>query len=261
MQRPELGGRAFLASLPQGPDRDLALLAAVRARFVRPITWIPVNLAPWQGHTGTIFVAQDAVQIGSPGDWVRISTTHPTADQIAESLGAVLPTPYLADLIWVAAQVPLLPSIQRPKDDTAEAKDEWNRTLGSTARMIQHSDEVDAKIAGRAGLVANAGKVWVTTERLKGKPKHAANYGWFDKAGEFKSVTGMRLDQPLGTAHGSWWVDYSQTIGDLIWATMIADEKPMLVRDVMASPTLHGLVSREGPMTVLRHPSLSLPSV
>jgi hypothetical protein len=243
-------------------DRDRALLAAVRAGFLCPIDWIPVPVS-WKGHSGEFYAAADALGVGTAEDFVRFSVRHPTADIMAAMLGGLLPTPLMADAMWRAAAIQLEPCIQTPKVPGEVAFKEWSAKMANTSKMLEHNACVSAKMAlARRGLVGNAGKLWVTTERLKKRPGQAANYGWFDARANLRSVSGLPVWQSLGLAHDIGHTDYSQTVR-IVRDEMLVfsvnehlDGKIVSVQTVMASPDLFGLLSSEGPMTVLRHPAV-----
>jgi hypothetical protein len=239
-------------------DRDRALLAAVRAGFLCPIDWIPVPVS-WKGHSGEFYAAADALGVGTAEDFVRFNVRHPTADIMAAMLGAVLPTPLMADTMWRAAAIQLEPCIQTPKVPGEAAFKEWSAQMANTSKMLEHNACVSAKLAlaaGRKGLIGNAGKLWVTTERLRKQPGQAANYGWFDERANLRSVSGLPVWQSLGLAHSIGHTDYSQTVR-IVRDEMLVDGKIVPVQTVMASSDLFGLLSSEGPMTVLRHPAIS----
>ena len=95
--------------------------------------------------------------------------------------------------------------------------------MASTARMIQHSECVDERIAGRKGMVANEGKHWVLTNRIAGKENLAANYGWF--------IKGRRPVQTVGTRHDTAHTDYSQIVR-LVKPIMNVDGRDIDIRHV-----------------------------
>lgn len=242
-------GADFIAALPdsRGPAREQKMLDAVRAGLHVPVRWAPVR-STIAGHEATIFVSADALAIGEPGDSVRITVTHPTAQRIADELGAVLPTARIIDLIHAQAEVRLPPCTQ------------YHETLMSTTRwMVKHSARVDALVAGRPGLASNVGKVWVLTNRLVGRPDRSANYGWHSPNGPYVMCDGTKGWQPLGLAHDTNHTDYSQIIR-LVRRDVIVDGEAMDIDDVLRSPVLCGLVSHEGPLRILRHPAVPAPA-
>ena len=144
--------------------RESRLLELVSAKhFVHNWASLAVQHS---GHTIELEVSEDALAIGDATDNVRINVMATTAQRIADHLDALLLTPRLADLIREHAAVKLSPSNRTPGPQMA-----------SLAWMIEHSRAVDQKKAasGSSGLVSNAGKDWVLSNRLLAQPTQSAN--------------------------------------------------------------------------------------
>lgn len=221
--------KAVLEKFPakHSKEREELILGAVARGALDPPEWTTIT-ANYKGRRAQIQVTTDALTILG----VRFDVTAEGAQRIADQLRAVLPTPRILQLIWEQADVRLDPCTL-----PADAK------MASTARMIQHSECVDQRIAGRAGMVANEGKHWVLTNRIAGKENLAANYGWF--------VKGRRPVQTVGTRHDTAHTDYSQIVR-LVKPIMKVDGRDVDIRHVGRSPELWGLVSDEGPLLVWR---------
>jgi len=232
----------FLKTLPERPtrEREALILQAVRNGHALPPRWAKIH-----SYAGTseavIEVAEDALAIGEPDDWVRVTVNHTTAQEIADHLGCALPTTRIANLAYAQAAVRLSPCFQKP-----------DAQMAFTSRMVQHHRKIEEKRAGRPGLVSNVGKDWVLTNRLAGNPNHAANYGWFDTGAPNK-----KLWQTLGLAHDRWHVDYSQTVR-LVNRTLTVDGTVVQLDDVLRSGELAALVSDEGPLRIVRHPGVGV---
>jgi hypothetical protein len=235
----------FIATLPEQPtlDRERKIVDAVRTGWSLTIEWTPITTSI-DGHEATLYVSADAVAIGEPDDWIRINVSHTAAQQIADLLGAALPTTKIVDAAYQQATVVLEPCIQ-----TADAQ------MAFTSRMVRHHREVERKRAGRTGLVRNVGKDWVLTNQLVGQPDRAANYGWFSGSGQYQLGSGLRGWQPLGLAHDRQHVDYSQVL-TLVRRDVLVDGAPCDLGDVLCSTDLAGLVSSEGPLQIVRHPGV-----
>lgn len=239
-----MGMEGFFASLPEPPgeDRETALFEAVMAGRVAPITWVALR-SEHDDRVATIYVAADALQVMDGDEAVRINVTPRTAQRIADALEAILPTPRICDLVWEQADVRIPPSFQAA-----------NATMAHTSRMLQHHRAVEAKVAGRTGLIENVGKHWVITERLTEEQDRAANYGWYDHAAP--TLRGAhRIWQNVGLAHNLEHVDYSQVLR-LVRRTCEVDGEEMDITDVLADPDLAGLVSDEGPLSFWRIPGV-----
>lgn len=273
-------GSAFAKKLPPGPGdpREKMILDAVRRRDIAPITWMPIQTT-WTNSSGNTYTAEflvskDALRIGDAEDSLRVTTNHKTAQNIADELGLVLPTPKLSDEIWRQSKLKLKPL----------AHGSWvnDQTMSTTARMVEQSNLVDGLIAtaqagGDDGLIGDVGKDWVTTIRLWREPPkspkceqgpiRAANYGWqVDFKAQYASETlpGIYVYQPLGLCHGLGHTDYSQVVrlirrdvkvcgpgmGDTGCATID-------INSIATDPALAGLVSHEGVLPAMRHPAVA----
>jgi hypothetical protein len=208
-------------------EREELIVQAVARGALDPPLWTTIT-SNYKGRRAQIQVTTDALTILG----VRFDVTAEGAQRIADQLHAILPTPRILQLIWEQAPVRIDPCTLPPDDKMA-----------STARMIQHSECVDRRIAGRAGMVANEGKHWVLSNRIAGKENLAANYGWF--------IRGRRPVQTVGTRHDTAHTDYSQILR-LVKPIINVDGRDIDIRHVGRSPELWGLVSDEGPLLVWR---------
>ena len=208
-------------------EREDLIVQAVARGALDPPEWTTIT-SNYKGRRAQIQVTTDALTILG----VRFDVTAEGAQRIADQLHAILPTPRILQLVWEQAAVRIEPCTLPPDEKMA-----------STARMVQHSDCVDRKIAGRAGMVANEGKHWVLSNRIAGKDNLAANYGWF--------MRGRRPVQTVGTRHDTAHTDYSQILR-LVKPIVNVDGRDIDIRHVGRSPELWGLVSDEGPLLVWR---------
>lgn len=251
-----VSGTDFLRSLPPNPSpaRERAIFDAVRAGYIAPIQWWGVRSTA-HGRSILFYVSADAIRVGTAADSLRINVNARTAQQIADVLGCILPTTRMCDLVWEQAVVRLTPCMGRP-----------DNAMGSTARMVSHHMCVEGKLAGRAGLVETVGKNWVITNLLAKRPGRAANYGWFDPAAPYGSKPGARgphrVWQPLGLAHDTQHVDYSQILR-LVHRYCVVDDgrqgpRSLDLVQVLRHPELAPLVSDEGTMQLWRVPGVSI---
>lgn len=242
-----------------GPARERAVRKAISDRHFIPPAWVEVALPEHNGHTGSVFVASDALHIGEPGDSVRVNVTHRTAQWIADQLGWVLPTSKIADVAYLASS--RLTAQELPADSA----------MATTERMFEHSELVDAEAERRhaTGLLApGTGKMWVNTKRLEveaGGLTKAANYGFYEPGASSKSPGGLPLHQNVGLRHGlgeekpeggdDGHIDYSQTMW-FIRSDMMVDGVGRSVDSVVRDPELAGLISYDGPLRGMRHPGI-----
>lgn len=243
----DIGGRAFaLEMLPPEPslERDGYVLEAVRLGYIRPITWVPIDLSRG-GHTCTVFVSDDVVAVGNADDFVRVAVRHPTAQLIADELGALLVTTRISDAAYQQADV-VLP----PRPQSSDSKMAW------VERMVQHHDAIEQVRAGRTGLVRTLGKDFITTNLLLGRPDRCAIFGWHSPSGQSQSPGGARVVQRATiTAHSVLFTDYSQWT-QLVSRRCIVDGADRDLEEVMRHPELSALVSDEGPLKLTRHPAV-----
>lgn len=140
---------------------------------------------------------------------IFVGVTARTANACASALSGngwvvSLTTPKVEDLIFESAAVRPEPVLLSPN--------KWN--IASEKAILEHSRLLTAKLAGVAtDALVVAGKSWVLSNGLLGRPDRAANYGLYSASAPHRSVTGaFRLWQPLAFAHNLDHVDYSQLL-------------------------------------------------
>lgn len=178
-----------------GKERDEQIADAAR-RGLAVLSWASVDL----GEGLIVRVSDHAIRFGDDGDSVRMALSAMAAQLVADELGLILPTAPICDRLHQQAEVLVTPCLQTP-----------DAHMGDTSRAVEHSDAVDAKVAGRPGLVSTEGKDWVLSSRLLQDKNLACNYGWHDTAAPYSSPRGLRLWQTVGYAHNIAHSDYSQT--------------------------------------------------
>jgi len=243
------GGRAILARFPEGagPEREAKIIDAVRAGHFAPIRWATITNTAGRNRI-RFHVSADVLKLGNETDAVRVSATHATAQRIADLLGTTLPTPLIVDLIHHQAAVKVPPCL-RPVTSRTAAILEQDECISRRLR------EAAPTWSGIEGAASTLGKDWVLTNRLLEQPgkRMAANYGWFDA----HAPNGV-LWQPVGLAHNHEHVDYSQLLR-LVRRDAKVNGRPMDIDEVLTDPELAWLLSKEGPLKVLRLPSVPRP--
>lgn len=211
--------------------------------------------AEHDGHVGEFRVFGDALKI----EGVREVFSAAEAQEAADLIGAVLPTPKLLDLRYQQADVKLAP---KPKY--------YPGGMGMDARdaIVEHSRRVDAELGGRAGLVADVGKHWVLHSKVR--PGKSVLYGWHVPYEEqqqwrgikvYPSVTGEagHVIQLPSDAHDEHHRDYSMTLV-LVDETCEVDGRTMATAEVYGSAELCGLVTADGqPLRHVRMPERAAP--
>ncbi len=234
-----------MLALPEkaGPAREAAILADVREKRHEPVAWSSIRTEA-RGRVGVLYVMSDALRIGG----VRVNVSATTAQQIADELGAMLPTAKVVDTAWEQAAIRCRPALRKP-----------DARMADTSAMVAHSEAIDAQVKGRSGLVRTVGKDWILHHRLVGKANLACNYGWHDAKALYTSWSGLKVWQPVGTAHDRHHTDYSQTCS-LMRDTMLVDGVTVPVAEVLRDPNLAELVNYEGVLTIARMPGVPPPS-
>lgn len=240
------GGRAFVAALGETPtaSRDAAILAAVRAGFIPPLTWYQVDCSR-DGVEASCWVSGDCLAVGTAADWVRVNVGNDTAQRCADALGALLPTSRIDDRAWQQATVRLTPHTQTPDAHMAD-----------TSRMVRHHDAIEAERGGRSGLARPLGKTYYLS------PKMTAPWiwfgGWHQSGARSRSPDGCPIIQGIGTGnHEVSFKDYSHHPTFVHHRCLVAGVERELA-EVLAHPTDCRFFSAEGP-TPARHPSVPQP--
>ena len=230
-----VGGAEFVRGLeklaPAAREAAIAkeLLRGNLPDFLRTFAKITVTTPDAAGkpRTATIEVMPDYLAVGSDADFVRVPMTPRTAALVADAFGCALPTRRVVDEVYRAAALRLTP------DPLTEARE-------SPLSFLRHHALIEARRAGRAGLIAGVKKDVVVTNRLAEKAGRVAIYGWHTSDG--KPI------QPLSLVHHEGYVDYSHGVR-LMRRTVVVDGTPRDVRHVLHGADTHRLLSDEGPIT------------
>jgi len=240
-----LAGAAFARSLADLPlkQREERIRAAVFAGNVPPFlrTLVPVTTSH-EADRATFFVTPDYLAVGSDEDYFLTPLTPYTAQQIADRLDCILPTPRMADAIDRDAAVKQTPAPIPPSP-----------AMTTVPVFLQHNEIVLAQPRDRplGALVAGHKKDVVITNRLLQAPNKVAIYGWHQPDGQ--------PIQPLYTGHTASWVDYSHGIR-LVRRRMIVNGAAMTADEVLADPRLAPLLSDEGVMRRTRYEFAEFPT-
>ncbi|MCP3918807.1 MAG: hypothetical protein GY711_24940 [bacterium] len=178
-------------------------------------------------------VAADYLTVGSDADGMRSPLSPTAAQELADALDCVLPTPAMVDEVHASARVQLVPEPIPP-----------SASMTTVAVFARHDRLVDRQLAGQplGTLVAGHKKDVVLTPRLVDASDRVAIYGWHRPDGE--------PIQPLYLGHAATWVDYSHGVR-LVQSEMLLDGAPTTAQALLADPELSVLLSRAGP---LAHP-------
>lgn len=234
------GGSEFANSLVNLPlkEREEKIVAEIKAGNVPPFLrkLVPVIVTSGEDKA-TYHVLPDYLAVGTDDDYFLVPLTPHAAQEIADALDCILPTPKMVDDIYAAATVKLTPAPIPPTP-----------AMTTVPVFIQHDEMVlkQRKEQPRDGLVAGHKKDVVIAKLILNAPGKVAIYGWHKPDG--KPI------QPLYAGHASSWADYSHGIR-LVQRKMTVNEQPRRIEDVLADPKLAALLSHEGPLPQSRYPS------
>lgn len=184
-------------------------------------------------HIVEMWILPEYVSVGKDEDCVRMPMGPIGAQVIADSLNCCLPTTYLVDRIYDAAEgrIDIFPF--RPhgsRNQTALVYHDSNNAIKALYKAYGY----------RYGqLISGLKKDIVLTSYVERNPEYSRNvaiYGWQHPDGT--------LQQPLFIRHGNFYADYSHGIR-LIWHTVKIDGKEYELRDVMCDKVMYRLVSDE----------------
>lgn len=188
--------------------------------------WVPVQTQA-SGHTGTFFVQALPLVIGTDAEMFHPALPVALAQRVADRLGAMLPTRKMVDLVHAQATV-RVPFRAYTSDRSA------------VPTFVSSSREIEARRAGRTGLVSDYGKDYVLSNWRRNHPDKIAIYGAWDGSG-------ARV-QPLAVPHAIGYYDYSQH-ARLVRRDAVVDGRSVMLADALANPALAPLFSDEGTIT------------
>ena len=233
---------SWLTSLPNEPTaaRNQLVLDAINGGLVS-VNWVPVT-STINGHTATFQVCDDAIYVGMPdGARFRFQVNAKMTQQCADLLGGVMVTSKIMDLSYQQADVMLDATILPAGPD-----------MSSTDFSRRWNAEVEAKRAGKTGLIRDCGKAWILDNALASSAG-AVNYGFYSKSAIYTNSAGIKLWQNVGSRHNAEHQDYSQTLF-LMSVGCQVDGQDMAVTDVMADPVLSHLVNYNGILKYTKQP-------
>ncbi|MGB7063011.1 MAG: hypothetical protein WBF13_11750 [Candidatus Zixiibacteriota bacterium] len=197
----------------------------------------PVQLQHRARHGETIravvWVTPDYLAIGSNEDFLRMPLTRPSAVNIAQEFGCVIPTRQIVDAVANQADFRFRPQPLPP-----------GKMMRSSEYYDRHNQMIEEQHKGRppGELVAGHKKDVVLTNRLLG-PERIAIYGWHRKDG--KPI------QNLSTVHGARYADYSHGVR-LVYGKVCVDGELRSIYEVLEDPKTAPVLSYEGLIPKIR---------
>ncbi|HET6407339.1 MAG TPA: hypothetical protein VFG14_05615, partial [Chthoniobacteraceae bacterium] len=220
-------------------EREQAIVAEVKRgnvpAFLRTFVAVPVTgTVGGREVRGNVSVLPDYLAVGSDNDYLLTPLSPISAQQLADELGCLLPTPRIVDQIYSAAALKMdpLPIPPSPAMTTMPIFAEHNTKV----RSLRAGDLTEHPAGA---LVAGHKKDIVITPDLFETPDKVAIYGWHRRDG--------RPIQPLYTGHGQSWVDYSHGIR-LVSQGMLVDGAARRTAEILADPDLSAMLSDDGPI-------------
>lgn len=238
-------GSALLPSLVGLPlaDREVVLAHEFAAgnvpAFLRRL--VPVTTQATiagRTHAATFWCTPDYLGFGTDADWFRMPITPTFAQHCADALDCVLPTRRMVDAIWAQAAVKLAPFPYSPSVHDILAVELFHR----------HHLQIESQrgTASRSLLVAGIKKDLVASALIGSWPGRVVIYGW-----HYQNGTPI---QPLSKVHTFGHVDYSHG-ARLVARRVVVDGVTTTIDAVLADPSLHVLLSDEGPFASWRYPA------
>lgn len=183
-------------------------------------------------HKVTIFVTADYLAIGNNQDYFTVPMGPVSAQKIADSMGASLPTPKVVDIIYEKCELKLEPFNYIPRGNRNETPD----ILNDHSRVIQAQIKASGNMPGI--FVAGTKKDIVISSKLSDPKRthHVTIYGWH-------RLNGVAI-QPPTNVHIDIYVDYSHGVR-LVSNRVIVDGKEYDYRKLLSDPLLHTLLSNE----------------
>jgi hypothetical protein len=247
-----MGGQAFAHSVE---TLDLAAReAAVYTEFMRgnfpaflrhPVSLSISDTLQGRPYELTLAVLPDYLCLGTDEDYLLMPMTPILAQRIMDSIGGILPTSRLVDIIWDNALLKLEPQPIPPSPDmvTLQVFEEHSRIVQSIRDSLMQAYPQGVLTAGHKKDV-------ILANLLETHPGKVIIYGWHYPDG--------RVIQPVYAGHANWYADYSHGIRALA-AECIVNDSLWQVADLLQDPVLYRLLSDEaGPMETTRYDTASV---
>lgn len=237
-----LTGSAFAQSilnLPLGQKREDAMLAQLEQgnvpAFMRLLSEVNIKVGD---DTLTLFVLPDYLCVGSDDDYFRTPLNPLTAQKVADLYNCILPTRKIVNEIWKAS------TKLNPKPLPPGAK------MTTTQYFIEHDRIVNADLQKKGilpgTLVGGHKKDVVICKSLPQYIRNVVIYGWHQS-------NGVAIQGQNATSHDNHYADYSHGIRLVCKAGLLNGSSVNVVE--LLKTDRKGLVSDEGPLTLVRYPA------
>lgn len=237
--------------------------------------WITIEVQASSPNV-KVRVLPDYLCVGDDTDFRHVPLDQHSAQRVADSFGACLPTAKICHAIYRATpERQRIGAINRdyfitPWTSRRLIRKDWTQT--STAAYDEHSVAIQSAMTAagiRPGqLISGHKKDVILANGLHRQPRKIAFHGFYDRRGfpfepcyEVKGGPLPSCNKEVPTlAHPEGrFSDYSQGVR-LVHPVMQIDDKLSLVRETLTSRTLSPLISSEGPIDPARIPRAPAPS-
>lgn len=222
-----------------GHAREEFILQQVKNGCVPEFMRTPVRVAlAGAGLHAVLEVQPDHLCLGTDEDFIYAQCTIGTAQQIADLIGASLPTKKIVDAIYVQADCKLLFVGQGPP---------YDQTMASSDRCIRYSANVLGRRTPSSRLFAGHFKDYVLNPGLDHVPPPTAIYGG-------RTSMGRAVQDENVRHHERGYMDYSQCPRFVATSLEVGDDVHTLA-ELLGSRTLYPVVAGS-PSKVFRVPGV-----
>ena len=224
--------------------RHTMVIDAVKCGYVT-YSWVPIEIS----DSLTIFVTNDALQIGQEGDSIRFAMNTETQQKVADILDSYLPTTKIVDIIWKNSKK-LLPNPQK--------------ISASKHAIYKHHKAIEKAKKDEEGLISGW-KDWCIGQAVFKNKNKAINYGWHVDT-EKNNWMGIKLSpgvtegkviQPAASVHDIYHTDYSQ-LCRLVSKKALFNGVEVDLADIISESGLAYMISSDGTLDDMRHPGVPL---
>ena len=182
------------------------------------------------------FVTPDYLSIGSDADYFLVPLSPISAQIIADSLGAMLPTRVMVDQIWATSKLKVEPIPIAPSDSMTSLS-----VMRAHDRMVREQRSGYLTEFPLGTLVAGHKKDVILSNKIYDHPSapQVVIYGWHRTDGS--------PIQPVYNGHAEWYADYSHGIR-LVSGYAQLNGNPVDLLNLLCDENLHKLISDEGPI-------------
>lgn len=182
-----------------------------------------------------IFANCDYLALGSDEDYLYVPLTPSTAQYIADFTNCTLPTKSLVDNIYNNSDIKLYPQPIPPSDKmtTIPVFNDHTDSIKAQISKLDFDRVDDSLIGGHKKDIIISNKIYSNDRSFE----RVVIYGWHRSIGD--------PIQPVYNGHNSEYADYSHGVR-LVYDKIIVNGDTTTVENILADPSLYGLLSDEG---------------